>query len=218
MRYLTTAASSPEVRAAMRAGDLVLLTVPYGGRNPEDYPVWAADNGCFGKGYPGDEGYLDWLRKHQGHADRCLWATAPDVVGDAAATLARSRPMLSKIRELGYKVAFVAQDDLEYLTVPWGDFDVMFVGGTTEWKMGPAAAWLVLRAKARGKEVHFGRVNSLKRLRYARSLGCETADGTYIAFGPEKNLGRMSRWLKMLDDEPPAPPDDITIDPEWEQD
>jgi hypothetical protein len=30
-----------------------------------------------------------------------------------------------------------------------------------------------------------GRVNSLKRLRYASAIGCDTADGTYVAFAPD---------------------------------
>ena len=40
-------------------------------------------------------------------------------VGDAAATLTRSAPMLPRIRALGYPAALVAQDGLEHLAVPW---------------------------------------------------------------------------------------------------
>ena len=41
------------------------------------------------------------------------------------------------------------------------------IGGTTSWKLGPAAAGLAAQARRRGLWVHLGRVNSLKRLRYA---------------------------------------------------
>ena len=65
----------------------------------------------------------------------CLFAAAPDVVGDAAATLQRSERMLDWIRYAGFPVAFVARDGLEHLTVPWDDFDALFIGGSTSWKL-----------------------------------------------------------------------------------
>lgn len=161
--------------------------------------IWCADNGCFGKGYPGDEKWLGWLATHADDAETCLFATAPDVVGDAPATLERSQPWLPKIRELGYPAALVAQDGLEHLDVPWDEFDVLFIGGSTEWKLGAAARHLIAQAKARGKHVHMGRVNSEKRYRYAASIGCDSADGTYLTFGPNKNLPDVLAWSRFAD-------------------
>lgn len=179
----------------MRAGQLGMMATPAERRSPADFPAWAADNGCYGKGYPGDNGYLAWLDKHAAHAGRCLFATAPDVVGDATATLVRSAPMLPLIRERGYPAALVAQDGLEHLPVPWDTFDVLFVGGTTTWKLGLAAADLCRQAKARGKRVHVGRVNSARRWRAFAALGCiDSCDGTYLAFGPDVNLPRLTAW------------------------
>jgi hypothetical protein len=157
--------------------------------------TWCADNGCYGKGYPGDEKWLAWLAKNAHDAPTCLFATAPDVVGDAAATLERSRPFLPAIRALGYPAALVAQDGLEDLGVPWEEFDVLFIGGSTDWKLGEAVRELVAEAKARGKHVHMGRVNSGKRFRYAESIGCDTVDGTYLTFGPVVNLPRLMKWF-----------------------
>ena len=57
--------------------------------------------------YPGDTKYLAWLSARIAHAPRCAFATAPDVVGNGAATLARSLPMLERIRALGYPAALV---------------------------------------------------------------------------------------------------------------
>lgn len=195
MLYLANA-SSPKVRDAMRTGEIGMICTPAEGRSPADARVWAADNGCFGKGYPGDEAWLAWLRQHTAHADRCLFATAPDVVADAAATLARSTPWLPVIRSLGYPAALVAQDGLEDLAIPWDDFDVLFVGGSTEWKLSAAAARIAAEAKRRGKKVHMGRVNSARRWAYAELVGCDSADGTFLAFGPDKNLPRLRRWSK----------------------
>ena len=51
-------------------------------------------------------------------------------------------------------------------------------------------------AKARLKWVHMGRVNSLRRLRYASAIGCDSADGTYLRFGPDVNLPTLQGWLR----------------------
>lgn len=172
-----------------------MLATPNEGRTPAPGVAWAADNGCFSKNYVGDAKWLAWLQRHAVHADRCLFATAPDIVGDAAGTLARSAPHLPAIRALGYPAALVAQDGLEDLDVPWDDFDALFIGGSTEWKLSKAAAGLVAEAKTRGKHIHMGRVNSARRWSYAEYIGCDTVDGTFLAFGPDQNLRRMRNWI-----------------------
>lgn len=193
MLYLANP-STPRVREAMTAGLIGAILTPAQGNRLPDGAVWCADNGCFGKGYPGDEAWSAWLERLSLHADRCLFATAPDVVGDAAATLARSLPHLPAIRALGYRAALVAQDGLETLDVPWDDFDVLFIGGTTGWKLGQHAAALAREARRRGKHVHMGRVNSRRRWSYAEHIGCDSADGTFLAFGPDVNLPELLGW------------------------
>lgn len=183
----------------MAAGRLGFIDTPAQGNLRPGGVTWCADNGCFGKGYPGDDEWLAWLAGMDPAG--CMFATAPDAVGDATATLARSAPFLSKIRALGYPAALVAQDGLESLPVPWGDFDALFIGGTTEWKLGPHARHLAREAIARGKWVHMGRVNSRKRLRYARDIGCRSADGTYLTFGPDVNLPKLLGWLDEIQHE-----------------
>lgn len=179
----------------MLAGFLACIRTPGQGNRHLDGVTWCADNGCFGKGYPGDEEWFGWLEANAYAAKDCMFATAPDVVGNAYETLERSAPWLAKIRSLGYPAALVAQDGLEDLLVPWDEFDVLFIGGSTEWKLGPGAASLIREAKARGKGVHAGRVNSRKRFKLFEELECDSADGTFIAFGPDKNLPIVMSWL-----------------------
>jgi hypothetical protein len=198
MRYFANP-STPKVRDAMTAGLLGAIMTPKQGNRLPDSVEWCADNGCYGKDYPGDEGWLTWLEGFAYAADRCAFAVAPDVVADAAATLEWSLPFLPQIRDLGYSAAFVAQDGQEHLPVPWGSFDVLFIGGSTEWKLGPAARELVAEAKRRGKPVHMGRVNSRRRYLYADLIGCDSADGTYIAHGPDKNLSTALGWTFTLE-------------------
>jgi len=196
MLYFANPCGESTVIAAMEAGELGFIATPDQGNARPAGAAWCADNGCYGKGYPGDAKWLEWLRARAGDAGSCWFATAPDVVGDAAATLARSAPFLPLIRSMGYPAALVAQDGLEDLEVPWADFDVLFIGGTTEWKLGPAAAGLIREAKARGKRVHMGRVNSGRRYRLALERGCDSADGTFLTFGPAKNLPRLQVWTR----------------------
>jgi hypothetical protein len=189
----------------MLAGHLGMIVTPRQGNRIPAHVAWVADNGCgptkhgkVGAAYPGNAGYLAYLARLAPRRDACLFAAAPDVLGDAAATLARSAVMFGPIRAAGYLVALVAQDGLEREVIPWHDFDVLFIGGSTEWKMGEAAAQLVAEAKWHGKQVHFGRVNSYRRLSYAAGLGCDTADGTYLVFGPDKNLPTLLHWVELV--------------------
>lgn len=189
---------SPAVVEAMNDRRLGFIDTPRQRNRRPAGVTWCADNGCFGTGYPGDDAWLQWLADNAHDAGTCLFATAPDVVGDAVATLARSAPWLPAIRALGYPAALVAQDGLESLPVPWDSFDVLFLGGSTEWKLGAAARELVREAKARGKHVHCGRVNSEKRFRYAQAIGCDSADGTFLTFGPDRNLPAVLAWGRGL--------------------
>jgi hypothetical protein len=188
----------PDVVAAMHAGTIGYIDTPAQGNKRPDGVKWCADNGCFSDNFDEDK-WWSFLERNAHDAPTCMFATAPDVVGDAAATLARSLPFLPKIRALGYPAALVAQDGLEHLDVPWDDFDCLFIGGSTEWKLGAAARSLVRQAQHLGKWVHMGRVNSEKRYRYAHAIGCDSADGTFLTFGPDKNLPRLKTWLRSVD-------------------
>lgn len=211
--------STARIRATMRDDSPhmlgAILSPQQGNRLPAG-ATFCIDNNCGpvrkgrpGDAYPGDPAYLALLAQlaEADGADpcdpdtsHCLFAAAPDVLGDAAATLKRSAYMLPWIRYIGVPAALVAQDGLEDLDVPWDEFDVLFLGGSTGWKLGPAAAWLAGEAKARGKRVHMGRVNSLQRLWHAVSIGCDSCDGTYLAFAPDANLDRLLPWLAAVND------------------
>jgi hypothetical protein len=41
-----------------------------------------------------------------------------------------------------------------------------------------------------------GRVNSLRRHRYAAAIGCDSADGTYLTRGPDENLPKLLGWVR----------------------
>lgn len=203
MLYLATP-SGPEVIAAMQAGLLGCMTTPAQGNRVPDGAHWAADNGKFGKGWPGADAWFAWLQRQASRYEPalCLFAVAPDEPMDAARTLAESLPWLPRIRALGLPAAFAAQDGCDELGLPWDEFDVLFIGGSTDWKIGPVAQRLAAEAKGRGKGVHMGRVNSRRRLAIAEWFGCDSADGTFLAFGPETNLPKLLAWTGELESQP----------------
>lgn len=200
MLYFATASTEP-VRSTMRNGGLGQIVTPAAGNRLVAGVRWIADNSVFGNKYPGDSAFLAWLAARSHAARDCAFVVAPDVVCDATATLARSVPLLAPIRALGFPVAYVAQNGAEPLSLPWDQFDALFIGGDDAFKLGFDAHVLARMAKRLGKWVHMGRVNSRKRLAYADSIGCDSCDGTYIAFGPTKNLARMIRWLGEINQE-----------------
>ncbi len=157
---------------------------------------WAADNGCYTEKVPFDLGrYLAWLKRHQHAAARCRFATAPDVVADAAATWRRSSHVLPLIRRLGYPAGYCAQDGIDPTTLEWDAFDALFVGGSTAFKLAESTYALVAEAARRGKWTHMGRVNSGQRFRAAAMAGYDSVDGTILAFGPDTNISRVRNWL-----------------------
>lgn len=190
MRYFATT-SGDAVREVMALGLLDQILVP--GKSVVPDVPFALDNGRFGK----NPLHLDvwWNRSLTYPLHDCAFMVAPDVVGDATATWEASEAWLPRIRAEGVPAALAAQNGLEELGVPWDEFDVLFIGGDDDFKLGPYAADLTAEAKSRGKVVHMGRVNSRKRILYAHSIGCDSVDGTYLAFGPRVNLPKLLRWM-----------------------
>lgn len=189
----------PALRQHPRMG---LMLTPMMWNAPDlSQTIWAADTGCFAAPEKFDlPRYLDWLAQRP--AETNLFATAPDVVGNAAATWGKSRDVLPQIRELGYRAALVAQNGIEDLTIDWDAFDALFVGGTTDWKLSESTYRLVAEARQRGKWCHQGRVNSWRRLSAAAISGYDSADGTYLAFGPDTNWPRLQGWLHRIEQQP----------------
>ena len=113
----------------------------------------------------------------------CLFLTVPDVYhGDGVEahtdTLASWNEWMPFVGMSGFPLAFVAQIGSTVDNVPWHECDAVFIGGDTEWKLGPAARAIVAEAKRRGLHVHMGRVNSMKRIAYAKSIGVDSVDGS----------------------------------------
>jgi hypothetical protein len=176
MKLLVSGASA-EVNKHRGNQHLGLLAVPAAGNAPDHYQgwTWAADNGAF-SGF-NETAFLQMLDALQ-DVPGCLFVACPDVVGNAGATLRLFSEWTPRLRADGWPVALVAQDGLTVEATPWDALDALFIGGSTEWKLGEAAALLVADAKHRGKWVHMGRVNGGRRVAYAARIGCDSIDGS----------------------------------------
>lgn len=182
--------------------DLGLMFQPGMGNSTGALQFWpfACDNGRFAKPdqwVAGD--WLEWLAGLRRYRERCQFAVAPDVVGDAEATLELSVPYLPTIRQLGYPAAFVAQDGFDPSLVNPDSFDVLFIGGFDPWKFSEAGGYAAARwARSHGKRTHMGRVNGQGRLERMLVSLFDSADGTFLQFGPDANYPRMCRWLDKI--------------------
>jgi hypothetical protein len=184
---------------ALDSHALGLLDTPNSRYKKSDTWVWAADNGCFNaKTFVGEQAWFEWLTQNQGQRSSCLFASLPDVVGSHDDTLTRSAKWFSPVTDLGYRPAFVIQDGATIESIPWGELGAVFIGGSTEFKLSNQARDIVQYAKSKSLHVHMGRVNSFRRFRYAQSIGVDTVDGTYIAFGPDINAPIVLRWSAQL--------------------
>lgn len=185
--------------------ELGLMYQPGMGNDARPFQFWkfACDNGRFAKPDEWNAGdWLEWLASLRRYRDNCLFAVAPDVVGDALATLNLSRPYLETIRQLGYRAAFVAQDGFHDAFPDPDTFDVLFVGGRDDWKFSEDGGYAAARwARAMGKPTHMGRVNSERRTLTMLVSLFDSVDGTFLKHGPDVNWPRLNRWLDRVRDQ-----------------
>lgn len=120
-----------------------------------------------------------------------LWALVPDVVADKDATKELWRKYAPEVGGLGFSLAFAAQDGMTPDDVP-GDADIVFIGGTTEWKWKSLPMW----AK-HCRRVHVGRVNGIERLWTCEDYGVESVDGTgwFRDSDDSPKIDRIAQWL-----------------------
>ena len=158
---------------------------------------YAVDNGAF-SGF--DAAAFEKLLIELENAPRKpLWVACPDVVGDAVGTWELFRRWQFRIARRGLPVAFVLQDGQEDLSMPpWPLISAVFIGGSTEFKLGAGAAELVARAKRMRKLVHMGRVNSKARMELAYHIGCDSIDGTSMSMFGDVHIEKFCEWSDEL--------------------
>lgn len=114
----------------------------------------------------------------------------PDVVANRDETIKSWWKHYSKVHAFCPRLAFVVQDGMSTSDVP-ENADLVFVGGTTEWKWSTLRMWC-----AEFPRVHVGRVNTERMLWMAHNCGAESCDGTGWFRGDKKQLEGLRRYLE----------------------
>lgn len=175
-------------------------TPSQGNKRPENVD-WCADNGCFSERW-NETKWWQWLDKQP---RTMRFATVPDVVADWNATLERFEQYAPQMTTAGFPIAVVAQDGAQISSVPWQRISAVFIGGSTEWKLSKTSEAIIQEANRLSIWCHVGRVNTFRRLRWARDAGANSVDGTMLTFQPTENFAKLRKWLRVLEDSQPLP-------------
>jgi hypothetical protein len=207
MRILVSGATATVRKLASKYPDtLGVLLTPQNGNRVCSLPLpWAADNAAFSN--PDDDKF--WrICVDAWNTDKYnppMWVAVPDVVGNHAATIQLfgwwCEYWQSEIGSVPFPLAFVLQDGCVADEVPWDSIDAVFVGGSNDFKLKKSAD-LIAEAKQRQKLVHIGRVNTLRRLRFANDIGADTVDGTGFSMYPDTYIPKAMRFLQSLKKSP----------------
>lgn len=207
MKYLSGASGNLDTATRLSAAGIGLMVQPGHSlhRRIDLFPFWAADIGMkFSADVDAYLSYLDRLPRTP------LFVVSPDAYPDPVESQRRGLEFAPIIREMGFRVAIVAQTGSEALSWPWDEFDCLFIGGTRtddpkqEWKVSAMAEGLAHEARNQGRQVHMGRCQPGRLLR-ARQMGCTSVDGTYIKFGPDINVPKLVHGLKRTEATQPLP-------------
>jgi hypothetical protein len=136
------------------------------------------------------------------------WVACPDSVANAEETERLFGRWHGCLEEIGLPIALVLQDGMEKFKwraflngSTWDKIAAVFVGGSTQFKLSDFALSLTLEAKKNNKLVHFGRVNSFRRILFITRAcrdgrgWCDTIDGGSAVKWGDTNLPKLIRWM-----------------------
>lgn len=167
---------------------------PGGQRGPYPWIPYALDNGAF-KAYQLKQPFdgkaftrlLNWAQKK---AAPPMWCAVPDVVADRDGTLRSWDQWFPELVDKGWDLAFVVQDGMTPDDVP-PTADIVFVGGTKQWKRETVPMWTSVFPR-----VHVGRVNSEADLWLCHNHGCESCDSSGWFMGDTTRLEPVEAYLR----------------------
>lgn len=171
------------------------------GSNITTYPwiPFSIDNGEFEKAMKGEtcdpEEFADFCQYACSQDQLPIWIVVPDRYKSKDETLERWKEWAPQLRKHGVPLAFVIQNGMTPQDVP-DDADMIFVGGTDDWRYPRLDEFLKL-----GKPIHVGRVNG-NNIWNLHNKGITSCDGSGWFRGDRKQLGKLERYLLWRAGEP----------------
>ncbi|BAQ67081.1 hypothetical protein [Geminocystis sp. NIES-3709] len=153
-----------------------LISIKEGEITPPTIPL-ALDNGAFSYYLSGENFDFDkYFQRLNNYLKRCInqpdWLLIPDMVGNKQETIARWNYCYPFLQKYNLPLAFAVQDGMDKHDVP-KNAEVIFIGGSTNWKLSTASYWT-----AHFPKVHMARVNAWNRLCYCLESKINSVDGT----------------------------------------
>lgn len=180
MLYLAT--QSPDrIHWAMRSGLLGALTSP---AQPEEFVQYEWMQWAAVCNRPLDfDRYDQWLDEFsQSARNRCLFITVPsDTNWDTWS---------NGLAAHGLPLGFVVDNSTDISKIPWGEFEVLFIGGSLRWKFSRAVVDLSCIAHRNDTAIHVSRVATETRMGWCAGIGASSVDG------PCERLPDVLRWMK----------------------
>ena len=158
------------------------------------FPLYFVDNGaftCWKNKVPFDDtAFLKTLEFVASIKETPpTFVVVPDKVAEGLRSLDFSLCWLERLkREFpNFRYALALQDGMEikHIEPVVHQFDWLFVGGTTKWKIRWGELWVKF-AHTHNKKCHIGRVGTVKRVRWARRIGADSIDSTLPLFSRQK--------------------------------
>jgi hypothetical protein len=178
-------------------GRLGHLYSPAGRRGPFPWLPYCLDNDVYGAWAAGRPWDAEAFRAHLrwAAAAPCApgWVVMPDAVGDRATTLRQWDAWETEVRAEGWPVALAVQDGMTPADAAATGCDVVFLGGTTDWKRAQLrrlSAWRRVCAR-----VHVGRINTGRWLWLCAEQGAESCDGTGWFRGDPRQLAELEEFV-----------------------
>lgn len=119
----------------------------------------------------------------------------PDRVADRNATLALADAWLPRCAEVA-PCYFAVQNGMTASDVPWTETAGIFLGGTLDWKLQTAAYWRG-ESQAHGKNCHFARCGTRRRVGFAMALRCDSLDSSLPLWSSE-NMRAFEDALRQM--------------------
>ena len=174
--YLDTSGDLTQAsqQLGLPVGQLLTPLTRFRNRYPEDFAI---DNGAFSGLDVGS--FRSLLKREEGNKAGCRFVVAPDV----PFSMRRTLELLGRWRRdlAGWPTALAIQNDVDFFDLPWEMIDAVFIGGDDSFKTSRHSLAVIRAAKALGKWVHVGRVNTPGRFRWCVEAGVDSIDGTGIS-------------------------------------